>query len=220
MTRKPKSRDATRANIDTAWFADQMIRRGLTARALGQRLGLSETQMSRALGRSAQGRDFRPAELPPLAAALGVSLADLLPRLGATMQQTRWPIVGAIETGATVHWLSGQAAYSIPALSAEYDTLHGLKVVCSTLFGYPAGTLLLYDPQSVARETLVGRVCVVWTADSTQSVLAVVDSGANGHTLHLIGTQERLRGTRISKACAIQLVIYRGYDDTHAPQPD
>ena len=199
------------ARADTRWFVSRLADRGITQAELAAAVGISPVLVSRAIGASAQPRDgFRSSELPAVARVLGVTVDELLMRLGYAVDPPYWLIAEEMDDDARVRPIRGEPKrlYGVAPWPRE---LTAIRVASERLFEWPAGTLLVYDGTvSLHIREAVRRLCVVSATKESYRRVAYVDAATNGRCdLRLFGSGRDMHDmelTAVNPVLTIQLV--------------
>lgn len=168
--------------IDTAWFRGTLADKKLTQYGLAEALGLDKSAVSLMLRGKQQ---VKLEQVPVIAGYLGVSMPEVLTRLGMsdTTGTTGVPIAGWVDDQGIVHM--GRVAGS-----QRVQTLWPLPAgACALRFqtkGLGDGQVVFYEPRtSGVPADAIGRQCVVATGPKGPFYLRWVTPGYTPGTYKL-----------------------------------
>lgn len=175
------------AEVNKRYFESLLMDKGLSLRALAQRMGLSHSQLSLTFSGH---RKMQLEEAAELAAIFNEPLTRIIENAGVPLRngQKRVSVIGAMHGDGTVELTPAGVIErtSAPAEIPENGIAIQARTASTPLDFMDGWVFFCADPHDID-PSVIGRFSYVKTKDGA-AVLATVKRGYREHTFNLIGT--------------------------------
>lgn len=157
--------------VDKEWVIERLNEKGWSMRRLGDEIGWDIATISRALNGK---RPFRIGEVSMIANALGVSVQEILPRLGLKPREGGVPVQWEMDCGAHLH-PAREDDRIVTTMSIPRGTV-GIVVRCaeSPIDAFDGWTLLVPPIRQGIDPTAIGMLSLVTPEEGEPRIMKVV----------------------------------------------